>query len=76
MDDNLEFKNIIAASNSQGTNNIMNLIPYAKNVTYEDGCLSMALEFVNDYAETEVGIKLQVSDELQEILSNIIYGEV
>ncbi len=54
----------------------MNLIPYAKNVIYEDGCLSMALEFVNDYAETEVGIKLVVSDELQDIFSNIIYGEV
>jgi hypothetical protein len=76
MDDNLEFKNIIAASNSQGTGKTMNLIPYAKNVIYEDGCLSMALEFVNDYAETEVGIKLVVSDELQDIFSNIIYGEV
>lgn len=76
MDDNLEFKNIIAASNSQGTENIMRLIPYAKNVTYEDGYLSMALEFVNDYAETEVGIRLMVSEELQEIFGNIMYGEV
>lgn len=76
MDDNLEFKNIIAASNSHGTENVMKLIPYAKNVTYEDGFLSMVLEFVNDYAETEVGIRLQVSDELQEIFGNIMYGEV
>ena len=36
----------------------------------------MALEFVNDYAETEVGIKLMVSDELQEIFGSIMYGEV
>jgi hypothetical protein len=76
VDDNLEFKNIIAASNSQGTNNIMALIPYAKDVTYENGLLSMTLEFVNDYSETEVGIKMMVSDELQEIFGNIMYGEV
>lgn len=76
MDDNLEFKNIIAASNSQGTNNVMTLIPYAKEVTYDNGYLSMVLEFVNDYSETEVGIKMMVSDELQEIFGSIMYGEV
>lgn len=76
MDENLEFKNILAASNSDGTQKVMYLLPYAKAVTYIDGVLSMSLEFVNEYAETEVGIQMEVADELKEIFEKIEYGVV
>jgi len=76
LDENLEFKNIIASSNSQGTDKLMTLMPYAKDLSYRDGILSMVLEFVNDVAETEVEINLLVADELQEIFGKIMYGEV
>lgn len=76
MDENLEFKNIVAASNSNGIPKIMYLLPYAKDVVYTDGILSMVLEFVNDYAETEVGIQMEVADELKEIFDRIEYGTV
>lgn len=76
MDENLEFKNIIASSILQGTDKIMYLLPYAKDLKYEDGTLSMVLEFVNNVAETEVEINLLVADELQEIFGKIMYGEV
>ena len=76
MDESLEFKNIIAASNSDGTQKVMYLLPYAKGVTYIDGVLSMSLEFVNEYAETEVGIQMEVADELKEIFEKIEYGVV
>ena len=51
-------------------------MPYAKDLSYRDGILSMVLEFVNDVAETEVEINLLVADELQEIFGKIMYGEV
>ncbi len=76
MDESLEFKNIMAASNSDGTQKVMYLLPYAKEVTYRDGILSMALEFVNEHAETEVGIQMEVADELKEIFEKIEYGMV
>lgn len=76
MDENLEFKNILAASNSDGTQKVMYLLPYAKGVTYIDGVLSMSLEFVNEHAETEVGIQMEVADELKEIFEKIEYGVV
>ena len=76
MDENLEFKNIMAASNSDGTNKVMHLLPYAKEVTYSNGILSMVLEFVNEYAETELGIEMEVADELRDIFKKIEYGAV
>jgi hypothetical protein len=76
VDENLEFKNILAASNSDGTQKVMYLLPYAKGVTYIDGVLSMSLEFVNEHAETEVGIQMEVADELKEIFEKIEYGVV
>lgn len=76
MDESLEFKNIMAASNSDGTGKVMYLLPYAKEVRYLDGILSMSLEFVNEHAETEVGIQMEVADELKEIFEKIEYGVV
>lgn len=72
----LEFKNIMASQNFQGTDQIMYLIPYAKQVSYSNGTLSLVLEFVNDIAETEVEISLDVADDLKEIFGKIMYGEV
>ena len=76
MDENLEFKNIVAASNFDGTGKIMHLLPYAKEVTYSNGILSMVLEFVNEHAETELGIQMEVADELRDIFNKIEYGLV
>jgi len=76
MDESLEFKNIIAHAKSDGTSKVMYLLPYAKDVSYTDGTLSMVLEFVNEIAETEVEINLLVADELREIFGKIMYGEV
>jgi hypothetical protein len=36
----------------------------------------MAIEFFNDNAETEIGITIQVSDELGLILDRLMLGEV
>ena len=76
VDENLEFKNILAGGKLNGTNKLMQLLPYARDVEYKDGLLSMVLEFVNDSAETEVGIQLEVADELKMIFDKIEYGEV
>ena len=76
MDENLEFKNIIAGANFDGIEKVMYLLPYAKDLVYKQGILSMTLEFVNEHAETNVGIQLEVSDELQTIFDKIEYGEV
>jgi hypothetical protein len=76
VDDNLEFKNILAGGNSNGMNKVMKLLPYARDVEYKDGLLSMVLEFVNEHAETELGIQMEVTDDLKMIFDKIEYGEV
>jgi hypothetical protein len=75
MDENLEFKNILAGVNSGGIDKVMYLLPYAKNVEYSDGNLSMVLEFVNNNAESEIGIKILLSDELQGLFDRMLFGE-
>jgi hypothetical protein len=75
MDESLEFKKILS-QNSDGTEKNMILMPYAKNLSYTNGELSMAIEFFNDNAETEIGITIQVSDELGLILDRLMLGEV
>jgi hypothetical protein len=76
MDDNLAFKNIISsASNSQGTDKGMILIPYAKDLYYKEGSLSFTLEFYNETAETEIGINMMISQELQDLLEGLISGD-
>lgn len=75
MDESLEFKKILS-QNSEGTEKNMILMPYAKNLSYTNGELSMAIEFFNDTAETEIGITIQVSDELGLILDKLMLGEV
>lgn len=75
MADELEFKNVLAQK-LNGTNKKMYLMPYAKELVYEDGNLSMVLEFVNDNAETELGITMEVADDLKDLFYKIEYGEV
>lgn len=77
MDDNLAFKNIIAsaASKFSGTGNGMILMPYAKNLYYDKGSLSFTLEFYNQGAETEIGITMMVSPELQDLIDGLIEGD-
>lgn len=75
MDENTEFKKILTP-NFDGTSKNMYLIPYAKNLSYKDGHLMMTLEFFNDIAETEVGIDILISDELQQMFDRLLQEEV
>jgi hypothetical protein len=77
MDENLEFKHIIAnAAISQGTVNNMMLMPYGKDLTYSNGQLSMVLEFINENTETEIGINIQISEDLVLMFDKLLQGDV
>ena len=76
MDDNLAFRNIISSgSGFQGTSKGMILMPYAKDLYYDKGTLSFTLEFYNEMAETEIGINMVVTEELQHLLEGLISGD-
>lgn len=76
MDDNLEFKNIIASPQNGGVDNKnMILFPYARNINYDNGTLSMSLDFFNEMSETEIGLKIKLSDDLVDLIDNLLYGE-
>lgn len=78
MDEKFTFKNILANLNGEnatvyGKNMI--LMPYAKNVRYENGHLFLVLDFFNEDKETELGIKIQLANDLTEVFDNLIYGQ-
>lgn len=75
MDENLEFKHIIAHGSGAVDMKNMILMPYAKDITYEDGNLSLSLEFLDNTSETEIGIRIGLSDELIELFDRLLYGE-
>jgi hypothetical protein len=76
MDENLEFTSIKAFIENGGVDNKnMILFPYARNISYEDGTLSMSLDFFNGSTETEIGLKVKLSEDLVEIIDNLLYGE-
>lgn len=70
MDENLRFKEIMAQKWA-GTGEEMILMPYAKNLEYKDGELSLTLELFNEDLETEVTIKMTVADALKEVLDKV-----
>lgn len=70
MDDYLKVKFI--ASNSEGTENNMLLLPYAKDVAYSDGVLSVSLEFFNESKETEIGLNIGLSDDLVDLIEGLL----
>lgn len=76
MDDNLEFKNIVASTGNGGVDKKnMILFPYARNINYDNGTLSMSLDFFNETAEAEIGINIKLSEDLVDIIDNLLYGE-
>lgn len=76
MDDNLAFRNIISsASNLRGDSKGMILMPYAKDLYYDKGSLSFTLEFYNENAETDIGINILISPELQDLFEGLISGD-
>ena len=75
MDEELEFKHIMAGPNSGGTDKNMILMPYAKNLEYKNGELSMMLELFNDSVESNVGITIKLSGDIIDLLDRMIYGE-
>lgn len=76
MDDNLEFKNIVANAGNGGVDKKnMILFPYARNINYDNGTLSMSLDFFNEATQTEVGMKIKLSEDLVDLIDNLLYGE-
>lgn len=75
MEDNLEFRSALASAFGGVYGKNMILIPYAKNINYENGILSLALDFVNNSTETEVGLKIKLSDDLVDLIDDLLYGK-
>lgn len=75
MDDNLEFKSAIVSAFGGVYGKNMMLLPYARNINYDNGILSMSLDFINNSSETEIGLKITLSDDLVDLMDNLLYGE-
>jgi hypothetical protein len=75
MEDNSNFKATVAPALGGVYGKNMILMPYAKNINYEDGILSICLDLVNNTTETEVGLKIKLSDDLIDLMDNLLYGE-
>lgn len=75
MDENLAFRKILAQS-SEGIGNSMILMPYAKDLTYNNGHLKLTLDLFNNLSETEISIDIVVSEELQGLLDNLLQDKV
>lgn len=75
MDDNLEFKNFVTSANGGVYEKNMILFPYARNINYSDGSLSLSLDFFNEQSETEIGLKIKLSEDLIDIIDNLLYGK-
>lgn len=75
MEDNLNFKNVLAHASGGVYGNNMILMPYGKNISYDNGMLSLSLEFLNENTETEIGLKIKLSDDLVDLIDNLLYGE-
>lgn len=76
MDENIEFKNILASTANGGVDGKnMILFPYARNINYGDGMLSMSLDFFNEGTETEIGLKIKLSEDLVDLIDNLLYGK-
>ena len=75
MDENLEFKNIIASVGNGGVDSKnMILFPYARNINYNNGTLSLSLDFFNEQTQTEIGLKIKLSEDLIDLIDNLLYG--
>ena len=75
MDENLEFKHVLAHASGAVYQRNMMLMPYAKDVLYEEGHLCLTLQFVDKKNETEVGMRIGLSDELIELFDRLLDGK-
>jgi hypothetical protein len=50
----------------------MMLFPYAKDVEYDEGILSLTLQFLTMDNETQVSVRIETSSELSEIMDRLI----
>jgi hypothetical protein len=75
MDDNFNFKQVVAHASGGVYGKNMILMPYGKNIGYDNGVLSISLDFINETTETEIGMKIKLSDDLVDLVDNLLYGE-
>jgi hypothetical protein len=76
MNENIEFKNIIANAGNGGVlGNKMKLMPYAKNLQYKDGALDFCLEFYSDGSETEIGLNIKLDDDLCDLIEGLLFEQ-
>lgn len=75
MEENIEFKSVIASAFGGVCGNNVYLMPYARNINYNDGMLSLSLDFINDSTETEIGLRIKLSDDLVDLIDNLLYGQ-
>ena len=75
MEDNIEFKSVLASAFGGVNGKNMIILPYARNINYKDGMLSLSLDFINDSTETEIGLKIKLSDDLIDLIDDLLYGK-
>lgn len=75
MEDNLEFQSALISAFGGVDGKNMILMPYAKNINYENGMLSLVLDFINNSTETEIGLKIKLSDDLIDLIDDLLYGK-
>lgn len=75
MDEMLHFKRILA-QNSEGISNKMILMPYAKNLSYDNGHLRLTLELFNHLSETDISVDIIVNEELKGLLDTLMQDMV
>lgn len=53
----------------------MILFPYAKDVDYEHGKLTLTLEFFDDDMKTEVALAIRLEEEITAIIEELVQKE-
>lgn len=75
MDEKYIVKKIATGAKSDGTNRVMELLPYAKDVEYKDGAVRLTFEFFNDMHETEMTMQIGFAPEIAHVFDTLLYGE-